>query len=37
MCTAIAKAIAALIDHGEVPETSVKRIEDLQNLFGELL
>jgi len=32
-----AKAIAALIDHGEVPEIAVMRIEDLQKLFGELL
>lgn len=32
-----AKAAAALVDHGEAPDTAFQRIEELRKLFGELL
>jgi hypothetical protein len=32
-----AKAAAALVDYGEAPDTAFQRIEELRNLFGELL
>ncbi len=31
------KAAAALVDHGEAPETAFLRVDELRKLFGELL